>query len=700
MRNIWRIFRTDIRSLSRHFFAMVVAIAIVILPSLYAWLNIYSNWDPYGNTGGISIAVASLDKDYTTPEGETVNKGRDVLDDLRESTSINWVVVDTQDEAVEGVRAGDYYAAVVIGEDFTYNMYNMLTQWTGKPTITYYENDKKNAVATKITDTAASNLKQSITENYLEVLIGNIFRDASDLSQALTADDPVGSAQGLLTQANTLLLSLNQTLQAYANAGAGGGMDSALSQEVSDLVSSMNSHTPSTGDLTATVSQISREIYAALQKADSALQQAYQALETAVNGGNNEAALAAADRALSAAAQELGKAGQAVSDWGHRFDGQTGSAAQAAQKAAQELSEQLFGLQAQLNSLPGLVESKDDALAAVKSCVDAVDALTNRVGDLLTPSQSDLAQDIKDVAGQAEGMLDGLKGTAADVRTLLSQAQGLQGSLDSVLADGQAAISDASAKLTELIENLDLSGTQTQLSTLVDILGGDPAVYGQYFSELVQTSVEPVYPVANYGSAMAPFYSVLAIWVGGVILVALMKVHAKPDGLLDPKPWHLYFGRYLTFLLFNELQAAVIVTGDLFILGVQCENIGMFYLTGALTSFVFSLLIYSLAISFGDVGKAIVVVVMVLQIAGSSGTFPIELLPQVYRKIYHFFPFPYAIDAVRECLCGMYGNTWLVQIGYLMLFAVAALIIGLFVRKPFIGLNEFVEEKLEKSELF
>lgn len=679
---------------------MVVAIAIVILPSLYAWLNIYSNWDPYGNTGGISIAVASLDEDYTTPEGETVNKGRDVLDDLRESTSINWVVVDTQDEAVEGVRAGDYYAAVVIGEDFTYNMYNMLTQWTGKPTITYYENDKKNAVATKITDTAASNLKQSITENYLEVLIGNIFRDASDLSQALTADDPVGSAQGLLTQANTLLLSLNQTLQAYANAGAGGGMDSALSQEVSDLVSSMNSHTPSTGDLTATVSQISREIYAALQKADSALQQAYQALETAVNGGNNEAALAAADRALSAAAQELGKAGQAVSDWGHRFDGQTGSAAQAAQKAAQELSERLFGLQAQLNSLPGLVESKDDALAAVKSCVDTVDALTNRVGDLLTPSQSDLAQDIKDVAGQAEGMLDGLKGTAADVRTLLSQAQGLQGSLDSVLADGQAAISDASAKLTELIENLDLSGTQTQLSTLVDILGGDPAVYGQYFSELVQTSVEPVYPIANYGSAMAPFYSVLAIWVGGVILVALMKVHAKPDGLLDPKPWHLYFGRYLTFLLFNELQAAVIVTGDLFILGVQCENIGMFYLTGALTSFVFSLLIYSLAISFGDVGKAVVVVVMVLQIAGSSGTFPIELLPQVYRKIYHFFPFPYAIDAVRECLCGMYGNTWLVQIGYLMLFAVAALIIGLFVRKPFIGLNEFVEEKLEESELF
>ena len=163
MRNIWRIIKADARSLFTHFFALAVALVIAVLPSLYAWLNIYSNWDPYGNTGNISIAVASLDKGWTEEDGTQVNKGREVVDDLRTSTSINWVAVDTKEEAEHGVYAGDYYAAVVIGEDFSYNMYHMLTEWTDKPTITYYENYKKNAVATKITDTAVSSLKTTIS---------------------------------------------------------------------------------------------------------------------------------------------------------------------------------------------------------------------------------------------------------------------------------------------------------------------------------------------------------------------------------------------------------------------------------------------------------------------------------------------------------------------------------------------------------
>ena len=117
MRNIWTVFKTDIKTLSKCFFACAVVVAIAVLPSLYAWLNIYSNWDPYGNTGGISIALASLDKGYTDEDGVYVNKGDDVVNDLREATSINWVVVDSEKQAKDGVYAGDYYAAVVIDKD-------------------------------------------------------------------------------------------------------------------------------------------------------------------------------------------------------------------------------------------------------------------------------------------------------------------------------------------------------------------------------------------------------------------------------------------------------------------------------------------------------------------------------------------------------------------------------------------------------
>ena len=179
----------------------------------------------------------------------------------------------------------------------------------------------------------------------------------------------------------------------------------------------------------------------------------------------------------------------------------------------------------------------------------------------------------------------------------------------------------------------------------------------------------------------------------------MRQPHARRDGLIDPTPAQLYFGRYILFFLLSQLQAAIIITGDLLILKIQCVHPGLMYLTGSLTALTFSLLIYSLALSFGDVGKAIVVVVMVLQIAGSSGTFPIELLPGVYQKIYRFFPFPYAIDAMRECICGMYGNYYMTQLAYLLLFAAAALVIGLLVRRPFMGLNHFMEAKLEETEL-
>ena len=174
MRNIWTVFKTDVKSLSKCFFACAVVVGIVLLPSLYAWLNIYSNWDPYGNTGGISIAVVSLDQGYTDQDGVYTNKGEDVVNDLREATSINWVVVDSEEQAKDGVYAGDYYAAVVIDRDFSYKMYHMLTEWTGKPSLTYYENAKKNAVATKITDTAVESLKRTINENYLDDSKGRV----------------------------------------------------------------------------------------------------------------------------------------------------------------------------------------------------------------------------------------------------------------------------------------------------------------------------------------------------------------------------------------------------------------------------------------------------------------------------------------------------------------------------------------------
>lgn len=686
MRNIWTVFKTDIRTLSKCFFACVVVVAIALLPSLYAWLNIYSNWDPYGNTGGISIAVASLDEGYTDADGTYENKGDDVVADLREATSINWVIVDTEEEAKGGVESGDYYAAVVIDKQFSRNMYRMLTDWTGKPAITYYENAKKNAVATKITDTAVETLKRSISENYLEVVIDGIMEQSNLLAADLTADDPEAAVKGVLYQAQDLLHACGRMMDAFEAAG-GSGVSESSAAALEAAVANINKNLPDGAQLQQTAAEIQLRLNTALARVERALDRLSSAIGNAPDQEETQ-------QKLLDAADTMDKTADALETWAAGLEASGTEAGKTQAEAARQTAAECRKTAKQLRAL---AESPDsaDLLADCDALVKSIRTMVDRI----PVTSKALQKELDTVAGQVADTMEGMAALAGDAKAMKTA---LAETADAV-GDTMALLRPATEKLLTSLESTidDLEGLTTDeyMDTLVDILGGDPAVYGQYFPEMVQTSVNAVYPIANYGSAMTPFYTVLAIWVGGVILSSLIKIHARTEGLIDPKLAELYFGRYLFFFVLSQIQAAVIVTGDLYILKVQCLHPGMLYLTGALTAFTFSLLIYSLALSFGDVGKAIVVVIMVMQIAGSSGTFPIELLPAIYQKIYRFFPFPYAIDAMRECICGMYGNYYWQQIGFLLLFAAAALLIGLLVRRPFMGLNRFMEEKLEETEL-
>ena len=685
MRNIWTVFKTDVKTLSKCFFACAVVVAIAVLPSLYAWLNIYSNWDPYGNTGGISIALVSLDKGYTDEDGVFTNKGQDVVDDLREATSIDWVIVDSEKQAKDGVYAGDYYAAVVIDKDFTYKMYHMLTEWTGKPSITYYENAKKNAVATKITDTAVESLKRTISENYLEVVIGRVMTQANLLAADLTEDDPEAAVKGLFYQVQDLLAGCRATMDAFDTAKNSSTID-IDSGKLSQIIQNINSSLPDTGKIQETVAQIDRAIYTALEKVQRALDQFQQAI---ADGGS----LDDARKAIEAAADTMGQMGDKLTEWADRLEQE--SAGNAAAKLARSIADKCYQLQDRLTALT----DSDDLETVINDCKDIAAAVGDLTGKLL-PTADELRKELENVMGQISNAMENVKGLGDDVRAVQNALANTALALDETMALLRPAAERLSQSVSETLDKLQDLTADEYMDILLDILNGDPETYGQYFSQMVQTTVTPIYPIENYGSAMAPFYTVLAIWVGGVILVAIIKPHARLDGLVDPTPRELYFGRYIMFFLLSQIQAAVIITGDLLILKIQCLHPGLLYLTGSLTALTFSLLIYSLALSFGDVGKAIVVVVMVLQIAGSSGTFPIELLPEIYQKIYRFFPFPYAIDAMRECICGLYGDYYITQLLFLLLFCAAALVIGLLVRRPFMGLNHFMEAKLEETELF
>lgn len=682
MRNILGVFKYDIKTLSRHFFAMAVAVAICLLPSLYAWLNIYSNWDPYGNTGNISIALASMDKGYVTEKGEVVNKGQEVLDDLRESTAINWVFLDSEEEAVNGVYSGKYYAAVVIDEDFSYNMFNMLTEWTGKPSITYYENAKKNAVATKITDTAAGNVKASINEAYLEVVISTVMESANRIADDITGDDPAGSLRSILEQSIVTLNACNRMMDSFGAAVAGTNLPQVDTQRLDEIIMTINEKLPDGSTLRQTVAEVSMKINENAEKVENAL----RVIENATVDTSGVAAANQVIAGSAASYEEIAKLLEEMAADAPTSD--TRAYIESMASVARETSGWLYKL-----------SETEIADTAINGAVDSLKTLV-KLNQSFIPCLDDISIQVESTFLSVADMLDDAKIMLNDVHQLKQAAANVKAAGADTLSILKPAGTRVASSLADALHKLETLNGEDYLKALLEILGGSPILYGEYFAQVVQTTVTPVYPIANYGSAMAPFYTVLSIWVGGVMLGAIFKAHARHDGLVDPKPHELYFGRYLLFFFLSQIQTAIIITGDLFLLKIQCLHPGLLYLCGAVTSFTFSLLIYSLAVSFGDVGKAIVVVVMVLQIAGSSGTFPIELLPEIFQKIYRFFPFPYAIDAMRECICGVYGSTYVVKLGQLLIFAVVALGIGLFARRPFIGVNEFMEERLEETEMF
>ncbi len=200
---------------------------------------------------------------------------------------------------------------------------------------------------------------------------------------------------------------------------------------------------------------------------------------------------------------------------------------------------------------------------------------------------------------------------------------------------------------------------------------------------------------------MAPFYTTLAIWIGGVVLAALVRCNPSEEAVeeLGLKPRHGYLGRMVFFVVIGLIQSSVILLGDLYFLGVQCANPGLFLLVGWAASFVFVNIIYALTASFGDVGKAIAVVLMVIQVAGSGGTFPVQMLPDAFQTLYPFLPFVHAENAMRAAMFGLYNGDYWVELATLLAYLIPALLLGLLLRKPVIRLNEWVEHKLESTKV-
>lgn len=586
MKNIYRIFLSDWKRISKNVVAVVVAIGLTILPSLYAWFNILSNWDPYGkeSTSQIKVAVAS-DDSGTSMEGMQLNMGDNIISALQSNDTIGWVFTDTTADAINGVYSGEYYAALIIPSDFSAKMLSFISDDINHPEIEYYTNQKKNAIAPKITDKAKTAVQEQVNQTFI----------------------------------NTITTTLAKALSGVNNVT---GSNAAISDNVS----------------------------------------AFDTLLLGVENINNQ--LDSYSILLDALINV------------------TDSSVTAMNLASASYSSDTLDITGQQKLIEGLIKISD-YLKGTDNTLTNLDAseIKENLGQL-----SSVLKNISDIYDRAGGNITQFTASVLEIKNNLY--------------DTKVIVDELKSKMTGVYDNLKMLNTSSGYEMLMNVLKFDANDLGTFISAPVEISTEKIYPIETYGSAMTPFYTVLAIWVGALILVAIIHVNVKPQKEHpDINPVQAYFGRYITFLLIGQAQALLVTLGDLYFIGIQCISPFKFWFAASVTSFVFSIFMYSLTVAFGNVGEALAVVIMVIQVAGAGGTFPVEVLPKVYQYIYKYLPFTYAMNALRETVGGFYKFNYWKYLAILSVYVLISLFIGLVVAIPCRKLNEKIEKSKHRSEV-
>jgi len=589
MKNIIKVFLNDCKHIGRNVVALVVVMGLAVLPSLYAWFNILSNWDPYGpeSTSNIKVAVAYDDTGINI-SGMDINISTNIVEALKTNDTIGWVFTDSTDEAIEGVWSGDYYAALIMPADFSKDMVSFLADNMTHPEIIYYTNQKKNAIAPKITDKAKTAVQQQVNATFISTLTEAIMKSAD------VADNIGGKNKA------------DSTLES--------GSDSMNNSLIDILIAK------------------------------------FQVINTQV---------ATFDNVLSALSNIMTTA-------------QT--SADTAKGISPDISDTFEGERAILNELNKTIGQSsliDSSLfSTISHDIDAVSGYMNSISSIY----NDMGYNIDDFNKSISQMGESINNTLVMVRNI------------------EDNLNETTNKLVEFKNSGVYSLLQTAISFNTDELAS-------FISAPVAITTEDLYPITNYGSAMSPFYSVLSIWVGALILVAIIHVKVHPFDGIKVNSVEAFFGRYITFFLIGQAQALLITLGDLFFIGIQCIHPFKFWFAAAFTSFVFTMITYSLTVAFENVGEAAAVVIMVIQVAGAGGTFPIQCLPAIYQAIYKYLPFTYAMDALRECVGGTYSWYYWKCILALLVYVGICLFIGLVIAKPCKKLNAIVDKSKEKSEI-
>ncbi|NFF37502.1 YhgE/Pip domain-containing protein [Clostridium botulinum] len=714
MKNIFNIYKGDIKNIITNSSALIVIIALCILPSLYAWFNIAASWDPYAQeaTSKIKIGVVNKDKGAFILDKDII-LGDEVIEGLKENDLLGWQFV-SEEEANEAIKKGKYYATITIPEDFSKDMTSIITSDIKKGTIIYTVNEKINAIAPKLTDKGASGVQENVTKSIIETVSKVLLTASKEAGIELEDQIPkISNVYNMLEEIRSRFGEINETTDLaydgvvkikelvkeiqedmpliYETLNNTKSLSSEVENFISVSKSGLNDMSPTIKGDIKLVSEISKDISLYTNSIIDAINSNTEKAPEMINNLINKV------RSL-----------EKVNDSVLRF-----------LKALNNISstKPLNGIINRLETLQGNIDKIKTSLQSIKDSLDAGNAvdlsLLNNI-KALADNVASTSEDIyskfdTEILPQINDIFDSAFKVAENTLTIIEEAEKklpkVENILDTVYKGADKGIEgitfvkeklpEAERIINEITDKMKNVTDEKSLKELIDLLKEDVQERTDFLTTPVNLETRELYPMGNYGSAMTPFYSVLSLWVGLLLLLSILTVNTHGEY----KFWEIYFGKLMLFMTLALIQSLIVVIGDLYLLKVYCLNPILLILGMLFTSVVFVSILYSAVSVFGNVGKVIGIVLLVLQIGGSGGTFPIELTPRFFQIIHPFLPFTYAISFAREAIGGVVGEVLVKDIIILLIYAVASILIAVFLKKPINKILEKFTKKFEESGL-
>lgn len=737
MRNSWKIYSNDIKNIVKNWVAAILIGGLIILPSLYAWFNIEASWDPYGQTDQIPIGVVNEDKGSEV-RGEEIDVGNDVVDTLKNNDAMDWHFTNRED-AMKNVKHGDYFAVIVIPENFSEKLGTVVTDNPEKSEMEYYVNEKINAIAPKITEKGASTIVEQVTSNFISTINGVIFDLFDEIGIELNESLPdirmfedyiftleeklpdihdlvssgledTKNAQNLIDEAQAAIPKAEQTTKS--------GLETV--RETSGLLSKaedrLNELAPQIEEDLQKAQNTAEDINRLLQDAQRQDIDFSEGKELQQNISNSLDDATSRISEIEAALQQLKEMNQDRQDGEPSGGNEEGSGNR--ENPQQNINGQdqvIADAVERLETLRGELEEArkngdqitsfiDDKKREVDSILSDLEELSGntatRIGDFLTEYKENIEPEVEkkinhaqQTLADAEDILTGIQSTIPEVKQVLASTEEDIGQgrdyLNTILGE-YPYVHDKVNNLADRIRDVQ---SEADINEIIELLRNDPEAERGFFEEPVKLNKNEVFPIQNYGTGMTPFYTVLAIWVGGLLLISLLAADVHHTEELTGR--ERYFGKLFTFVTIGLLQALVVTLGNIVILDINMVHPVWFVIFGLFISLVFILITFTLVSLFGDVGKAMVIVLLVLQIAGAGGTYPVVLLPEFFQRINPFLPFTHAIDLMREAVGGIIWETALYDVAILALIGLGFLIFGMLFKNV---VNKYTDRLMKKSK--